>query len=181
MSALEKYNLSMVEFLGFDAEVSRSVYEEGIFQIGRDFKLSLHLSKKNFDETYIAPTADDIFQVTEMDTFVNGRCLKITSLPEVTFEVLEMIAISVKLHKNIDEADRPFIQFDITSEKNSYGTLLGHWFDGKGFMIEANSNDSKIFYDIAIETKKSQKLKPECLEEENTIQCASKRYFHNLT
>ena len=175
MSVLAKYNMSMNEFLGITNKASNIVYEEGIFQIGRDFNLSLQLSKKKHNETYTKPTLDNNFQVIEVDTFVNGRCLKITPVPEMTVEVLEFMAILVKLNENIDKADRPLTQFHITSEKNSYGIVLGYWFDGKDFMIEANSNDSSVFYEISLETKKFQKLKDKCRDQGNSIECASKR------
>ena len=113
--------------------------------------------------------------MTEVDTFTYGRCLKITSVPEVTFEVLEILGMVVKLNQNIKVDDRPFIQFHITSETNSYGMLLGYWFDGKDFMMEANSNDNSVFYEIGLETKKLKKLKYQCSQEGNSIQCASKR------
>ena len=174
-SALAKYNMSMAEFLGFNKKASISVYEEGIFQIGKDYNVTLRLSKKRHDETYTKPTIDNNFQVTEVDTFEYSRCLKITPVPEVTFEVLEILVILVKLNGNIGKYDRPLIQFHITSEKNSYGMLLGYWFDGKDFMIEANSNDNSVFYEIGLETKKLKKLKYQCSQEGNSIQCASKR------
>ena len=175
MSVLAKYNVSMTEFLGFDKKASSDMYEEGIYKIGRDYNLTLNLSKKKHDETYTKPTTDDNFQVTEVDTFQYGRCLKITSVPEVTFEVLEILGMVVKLNRNIRVDDRPFIQFHITSETNSYGMLLGYWFDGKDFMMEANSNDNSVFYEIGLETKKLKKLKYQCSQEGNSIQCASKR------
>ena len=175
MSVLAKYKMSMTEFLGFDNKVSSSVYEEGIFQIGRDFNLSLQLSKKKYNQTYTTASTDDNFQVREVDTLVIGRCLKITPVPELTVEVLEIFRISIKLNENMDKVDRPLIQFHITSEMNSYGMVLGYWFDGKDFMIEANSNDSSVFYEISLETKKLQKLKYKCRDEGNSIECASKR------
>ena len=175
LSILEKYKMNMTEFLGSQKGTPTHIYEEGFFKIGRDFDLTLSLLLLKYEKTYEKPAIDDIFEVAEFHTIYSGRCYKVT--PKVTFEVLENFAFYVKMKGNLAEGDKPMIQFHVTSEPNSHGVIIGQWFDGKDFMIEANSNDSTSFYEISVETTRLQKLKHKCDQEGNSMQCASKRYF----
>ena len=173
LSILEKHNMNIPQFLGFDKGIPAQIYQEGYFKIGRDFNLSLALQKQDYNKTFFAPSLDDIFQVAEITTIYNGRCYKV--VPRVTFKVLENLSIYVKMSRSLAEGDKPMIQFHVTSEENSHGVIIAQWFDGKDFMIEANSNDSTSFYEISVETTRIQKLKYKCDQDGNSMQCASKK------
>ena len=176
MSVLKKYNMSLLDFIGFGTiAINSSVYDEGLYKIGRDFKISLSWNNQPIEIESIPLANESTLKVEEIYTFYNGRCCKIT--PKFKVKKMQPIATTITMDKSIEPIDLQYISVHFTSEKNSYGIIQGTWLEGKhSLFLEAKLNKSSGFEVYPeLNLVKNLYLTNNCQPKANTTSCIIKK------
>ena len=175
MSVLKKYNLSLLDLIGFGKiEIKSSLYDEGLYKLGRDFKFSLSWNDQTIDVEDMSMVNESMIKVEEIYTFYNGRCYKIT--PNFKVKKMDPIATVITMNNSLEPMDLQYISLHFTSEKNSYGIIQGQWLEGKhSLFFEAKLNKSSGF-EVYPELKFVKNLpNHHCQPKANTTSCIIKQ------
>ena len=176
MSVLKKYNMSLLDLIGFGTiAINSSVYDEGLYKIGRDFKISIGWNNQPIEIETVPLANESTIKVEEIYTFYNGRCYKIT--PNFKVKKMQPIATTITMDKSIEPIDLQYMSVHFTSEKNSYGIIQGTWLEGKhSLFLEAKLNKSSGFEVYPeLNLVKNLDLTNNCQPKANTTSCIIKK------
>ena len=157
----KKYNnASLFDIFGFtNFQSNISIYQEGVFLIGRDFKITFPGLDKNKTE------------IKSLHTSVSGLCYRISTILRI--RVSKAISLNIKWKKNLKF--KPNVSFYFTSHQNSYNVIINNVM-GKIFFMETSPIG---FHAVMLQKSIYKKLDTvsDC-NKENTIpmECASKRF-----
>ena len=181
MSVLKKYNMTLLDLIGFGTiAVNSSLYNEGLYKIGRDFIISLSWNNQSIEIENVPLVNDSMIKVEEIYTFYNGRCYKLT--PNFKVKKMQPIATTITMDKSLEPIDLQYISLHFTSEKNSYGIIQGQWLEGKhSLFLEAKLNKSSGF-EVYPELNYVNNLEVtnNCQPKANTTSCIIDKYLYNF-
>ena len=171
-SVLLKYNMNLVDFIGFgNTETNLSMYDEGLYKIGRDFNITIIWNEHHIVVTNETNANNSFVSVEEIYTFYNGRCYKIT--PNFKVKAMNAFMTKIEMDQSIEPIDLQFVNLHFTSEENSLGIIQGQWLEGKhSLSLEAKLNKS-VGFEVYPELHKLKKLKltNNCHPKINTTKC----------
>ena len=171
-SVLEKYNISLPEFLGYRSfESNISLLEEGFYQIGRDFNV------KRLEKTLNVEDNDEKESIKQIYTFWNGFCYQFTS--KVKVEKLEYFSIDVIMNNVSRIGQLPKVDFYLTSEENSHGIIIDQWNDGGQPLHQETNFNGEIDYCPYLHLLVHKRLPKvsNCSEIAHPLVCGTKKYF----
>ena len=124
LSLLKKYNLKHGSDGTFSIKSApqniswKTIFDEVYYHINKDFFISKQYNTlKNRNKNHDYMNIETIFGTDR------GLCYKI---------VTEVRGLYLEFHETL--LDIPKVEIFLTSEKNSYGVVRNHWFDGKPFI-----------------------------------------------
>ena len=158
----QKYNASLHDILGFnDFESNGTIYEEGIYKIGRDFNIT-------FDHGIGGNQKKE--EITTLYTLVSGKCYKIN--PKHKMKERNPFNLRVTMREDLEFM--PKMSFYFTSNQNSYHVITE---DVKGTILYLETKPIG-YYSVMLQKSEYKKL-PEVsnCDPENIIpmECLSKR------
>ena len=158
----QKYNASLQDLLGWTDFVSNeTIYEEGIYKIGRDFNISF----KGIGHKHLQN-----IEIKELYTLLSAQCYRINS--HLKAKVRMSFNLNVIMREDLEI--KPRLSFYFTTVPNSYHVITE---DIKGEILYLETKATG-FYTVMLQKSEYKKL-PEAsnCNEENIIpmKCISKR------
>ena len=162
-SIRKKYNTTLGDIFGTvnNPQSNITIYEEGVYTIGRDFNITFLGNGINSHNV----------EVKALHTFVSGMCYRINANHKIS--VKEVFSLNMMMRKSLEF--KPIVSFYFASEQNSYN-VIDNRVMGQVLFIETKS----IGYH-AVMLQKSRYLKlhevSNC-NQENTIpmECVGQRF-----
>ena len=155
---MERYNKTLHSYL-FNSNLT--MYEEAIYEIGRDFNITFDGEEVN----------QDIIEIKKLYTFVSALCYRINT--NIKRKVMQTFLMNVKMSKKLEYF--PKLSFYFTSDQNSYN-VIDERLVGNILYLETKSTG---YHTVLLQKSEYKKLEEisDC-NEENTIpmECISKRF-----
>ena len=169
-SILDKYNLTLLQFSGFDNTGSNlTIYDEGTFKMGRDFKV---LIMDDYDKNINLSLGNGI---EELVTFFNGRCYKLSF--NFTLTSTEYLRIWVIVNENILTKDIPHIDFSLTTEEEAYGVIIDKYSDIDDLIYTSTRLGPEGFHSTLLQGSVYKRLKStsNCISNAHLMRCISQK------
>ena len=157
----QKYNATVRDILGLTNFMSNeTMYEEGIYKIGRDFNIT-------FDRGLGIKTN---VEISNLYTLVSAKCYRID--PNLKRKVRQPLTMNIMMRKDL--GSMPKLSFYFTSDQNSYHVITE---DVKGTILHLKTK-ANGYYTVMLQKSEYKKLHEvsNCIQE-NIIpmECISKR------
>ena len=137
---MQKYNASLQDILGFNDFISNeTIYEEAIFQIGRDFNLTFEGIGRKHD-----------IEIKTLYTLVSGQCYKIN--PKHKMKERNPFNLRVTMREDLEFM--PKMSFYFTSDQNSYFSITD---DLKGTILYLETKPTG-YYTVMLQKSEYEKL-----------------------
>ena len=128
----------------------KPVHDELVY--GQDFNFNIYKHPQEFREdvehtlNILQEGENNQFnlRVTKIVTAFNGKCFKISPMKN-EIEISDVMVLSVKFDKPIQNFLSQSVEIFVTSEANAFGIFRAYWFEGELFKAEAFPKEVKLF------------------------------------